>query len=256
MSDLASKTCVPCKGGVPPLAGKDLENLAKQVPQWKVVDGNYLVRMFTFPDFRPGAGVRQQSGRDRGGAGASPGHFAGVGEGGSHYVDAQNQWIDRERFYFGGENRQDLRCRWQLGRAGTLSALQVLRRREIPRCAWDDNLYGSSSPASGNCCRTSFSSVLLEFLTGALTEAEQRVAALSVRAVNTVERATVACLRVDLHTTIGQGGRAIAIWPRLPPASWRRLVATSDGRGSAPRVRARQAPAWAAARSRSSLICT
>ncbi len=50
-----------------------------------------------------------------------------------------------------------------------------------------------------------------EFLTGALTEAEQRLAALSLRAANTVERATVACLRVDLHTTIGQGGRAIAI---------------------------------------------
>ena len=52
MSDLASKTCVPCKGGVPPLTGKELENLAKQVPQWKVVDGHHLTRAFTFPDFR------------------------------------------------------------------------------------------------------------------------------------------------------------------------------------------------------------
>src|SRR5712675_1442566 len=34
-----------------------------------------------------------------------------------------------------------------------------------------------------------------EFLTGALAEAEQRLAALSTRAANTVERATVACLR-------------------------------------------------------------
>jgi 4a-hydroxytetrahydrobiopterin dehydratase len=52
MSDLASKTCGPCKGGVPPLAGKELEALAKQVPQWKVVNGHHLVRLFTFPDFR------------------------------------------------------------------------------------------------------------------------------------------------------------------------------------------------------------
>ena len=52
MSDLASKTCVPCKGGVPPLSGQDLENLAKQVPQWKVVNGHHLVRGFTFSDFR------------------------------------------------------------------------------------------------------------------------------------------------------------------------------------------------------------
>ena len=52
MSDLASKTCVPCKGGVPPLAGKDLEALAKQLPQWKVVNGHHIIKTFTFPDFR------------------------------------------------------------------------------------------------------------------------------------------------------------------------------------------------------------
>jgi predicted ATPase len=50
-----------------------------------------------------------------------------------------------------------------------------------------------------------------EFLTGALAEAEQRLAALSARAANTVERATAACLRVDLYTTLGQAGRAIAV---------------------------------------------
>jgi 4a-hydroxytetrahydrobiopterin dehydratase len=51
MSDLASKTCVPCKGGVPPLAGKELAELAAQVPEWKVVDGHHLTRLFRFPDF-------------------------------------------------------------------------------------------------------------------------------------------------------------------------------------------------------------
>jgi PAS domain S-box-containing protein len=50
-----------------------------------------------------------------------------------------------------------------------------------------------------------------EFLTGALTETEQRLAALSTRAATTVERATVACLRVDLYTTLDQGSRAIAV---------------------------------------------
>jgi PAS domain S-box-containing protein len=50
-----------------------------------------------------------------------------------------------------------------------------------------------------------------EFLTGALAEAEQRLAALSTRAANTVERATVACLRLDLYTTLDQGSRAIAV---------------------------------------------
>jgi predicted ATPase len=50
-----------------------------------------------------------------------------------------------------------------------------------------------------------------EFLTGALQEAEQRLATLSTRAANTVERATVACLRADLYTALDQSSRAIAI---------------------------------------------
>src|SRR5712672_2980504 len=50
-----------------------------------------------------------------------------------------------------------------------------------------------------------------EFLTGALAEAEQRLAALSNRAANTVERATVACVRADLYTTLDQSSRAIAV---------------------------------------------
>ena len=50
-----------------------------------------------------------------------------------------------------------------------------------------------------------------EFLTGALAEAESRLAALSSRAANTVERATVACLRVDLYTTLDQSSRAVAV---------------------------------------------
>src|SRR5258705_8708706 len=50
-----------------------------------------------------------------------------------------------------------------------------------------------------------------EFLTGALAEAEQRLAALSSRAANTVERATVACLRADLYTALDQSTRAIAV---------------------------------------------
>src|SRR5258706_8508296 len=48
-----------------------------------------------------------------------------------------------------------------------------------------------------------------EFLTGAPAAAEERLAALSTRAANTVERATVACLRVDLYTFLDQGRRAI-----------------------------------------------
>jgi PAS domain S-box-containing protein len=50
-----------------------------------------------------------------------------------------------------------------------------------------------------------------EFLTGALAEAEPRLAVLSSCAADTLERAAVACLRVDLYTTLGQSSRAIAV---------------------------------------------
>ena len=49
---LSEKNCVPCKGGVPPLAGPELERLKKELPTWQVVDGHHLLKSFTFPDFR------------------------------------------------------------------------------------------------------------------------------------------------------------------------------------------------------------
>jgi 4a-hydroxytetrahydrobiopterin dehydratase len=52
MTDLADKTCVPCRGDVPPLEGAELETLARQVPAWEVVDGHHLRREFRFPNFR------------------------------------------------------------------------------------------------------------------------------------------------------------------------------------------------------------
>jgi predicted ATPase len=50
-----------------------------------------------------------------------------------------------------------------------------------------------------------------EFLTGVRAKAEQRLAALSARAVTTVERASVTCLQVDLYTALDQGSRAIVV---------------------------------------------
>jgi PAS domain S-box-containing protein len=49
-----------------------------------------------------------------------------------------------------------------------------------------------------------------EFLTGA-PAAEQRLNLLSTRAANMLERAAVACLRVDLYTSLDQSSRAIAV---------------------------------------------
>lgn len=53
MSDLASKQCVPCMGGVPPLEGEELRSLERQLGGgWKVVDGHHLEKTFEFKDFR------------------------------------------------------------------------------------------------------------------------------------------------------------------------------------------------------------
>lgn len=51
MSGLAEKSCVPCRGGVPPLEGEELRLLSAQVAEWTVVEAHHLERDFTFPDF-------------------------------------------------------------------------------------------------------------------------------------------------------------------------------------------------------------
>ena len=52
MAELADKKCIPCRGGVPPLKGAELEALKKQVPGWDAVNGHHLKKSFTFPDFQ------------------------------------------------------------------------------------------------------------------------------------------------------------------------------------------------------------
>ena len=52
MSDLASKTCVPCRGGTPPLKGEELDDLRRQIPGWEVVEEHHLRRHFRFKNFR------------------------------------------------------------------------------------------------------------------------------------------------------------------------------------------------------------
>jgi 4a-hydroxytetrahydrobiopterin dehydratase len=52
MANLADETCVPCRGGVPPLDGEELRKLAGELGGgWAVVDEHHLTKEFTFPDF-------------------------------------------------------------------------------------------------------------------------------------------------------------------------------------------------------------
>src|SRR5688572_5316114 len=52
MSALADKTCVPCRGGVPPLTADQIRPLQAQVPDWSVAGDHHIERNFTFPDFK------------------------------------------------------------------------------------------------------------------------------------------------------------------------------------------------------------
>lgn len=53
---LAEQTCIPCRGGVPPLTRPGLEPLLAQIPRWSVADRDgrphHLRREFAFPDFK------------------------------------------------------------------------------------------------------------------------------------------------------------------------------------------------------------
>lgn len=51
--DLAAKECIPCQGGVEPLKGEQLQELAEQLGGgWEVVDEHHLEKSFEFDDFR------------------------------------------------------------------------------------------------------------------------------------------------------------------------------------------------------------
>jgi 4a-hydroxytetrahydrobiopterin dehydratase len=50
---LADKTCVPCRGGVPPLKGEDLNALKSELgSDWVVVGEHHLHKVFRFADFQ------------------------------------------------------------------------------------------------------------------------------------------------------------------------------------------------------------
>jgi 4a-hydroxytetrahydrobiopterin dehydratase len=49
---LSEKTCIPCRGGVPPLTADEIRPLAVQVKQWNVVNNHHVEKEFKFSDFK------------------------------------------------------------------------------------------------------------------------------------------------------------------------------------------------------------
>lgn len=53
MTDLASKQCIPCTGGVPPLKGPELASYTDMLGNnWEVVKDHHLEKAFTFENFK------------------------------------------------------------------------------------------------------------------------------------------------------------------------------------------------------------
>ena len=51
MTELCDLKCVPCRGGVPPLAVEEIDRLKTQLEGWEVIDGHHLHKHLSFPDF-------------------------------------------------------------------------------------------------------------------------------------------------------------------------------------------------------------
>ena len=51
-TNLASRHCVPCRGGTPPLRGQELEQFLQQLPDWRAVEEHHIEKSFVFADFK------------------------------------------------------------------------------------------------------------------------------------------------------------------------------------------------------------
>lgn len=52
MSELASRECVPCRGGVPPLPVEETQKLLAELDGWEVVNQHHLRKEYKFADFK------------------------------------------------------------------------------------------------------------------------------------------------------------------------------------------------------------
>ena len=47
------KTCIPCKGGVPPLKGEKLDDLLEKLKNnWKIIKEHHLEKEYSFKNFK------------------------------------------------------------------------------------------------------------------------------------------------------------------------------------------------------------
>jgi 4a-hydroxytetrahydrobiopterin dehydratase len=53
MTELAAKTCTPCRGGIPPMSEDEAQSYLEGAPDWDLLDqGRRIERRFQFRNFR------------------------------------------------------------------------------------------------------------------------------------------------------------------------------------------------------------
>ncbi len=78
MQGLADRTCVPCKGGVPPLTASEIAQLLPQLDGWEAEDDKRLARTYRFKNFAE--------------AMAYANHVAAIAEEQAHHPDLHVAW--------------------------------------------------------------------------------------------------------------------------------------------------------------------
>ena len=51
-SELSSRECVPCRGGVPPLKGEEITTFLNQLDGWRVISQHHLKKVYKFENFK------------------------------------------------------------------------------------------------------------------------------------------------------------------------------------------------------------
>lgn len=62
MKDLTTKHCIPCEGGVEPMAEAEYRPYLELVPDWQVQEGRKINRLLLFKDFRSALSFVQKVG--------------------------------------------------------------------------------------------------------------------------------------------------------------------------------------------------
>src|SRR5437763_7899085 len=52
MADLASRECVPCRGGVPRMGGDEIKKFLGELQGWEVIGEHHLRKIYEFRNFR------------------------------------------------------------------------------------------------------------------------------------------------------------------------------------------------------------